>query len=201
MDDQLPSISTIRVNQHSTIPPQLRIKNRRKRYLERHPDYFGFSLELANPLLYDRLIRRFQTPTEREIESRQKGYAGSLEADLLRSEAKLEDVHQHADDISYSYTQTTNGEIIHVSNEDAGEQLTKDEAQRRWVDAMTERFVAGKDDDFDYSAVDESEEYDDRQTEERELQEEWFDEEQPDSSPREGEQKTCLDGETGIQDF
>ncbi|KAF4306082.1 hypothetical protein GTA08_BOTSDO14184 [Botryosphaeria dothidea] len=46
--------------------------------------YFSSGLELADPLLYDRLVRRFQTPAEREAEGRAKGYSGVLEADLLR---------------------------------------------------------------------------------------------------------------------
>lgn len=66
---------------------------------------------------------------------------------------------------------------------------------------MTVRFVSGKDDDFDYKAIDESEEYDDRQTEERERQEEWFDEEEPESSPGQDDAKGTLEGETGIQDY
>lgn len=35
---------------------RIRVKNRRKRYLETHPEYFNAELELANPLLYDRLV-------------------------------------------------------------------------------------------------------------------------------------------------
>lgn len=34
----------------------IRVKNRRKRYLDTHPEYFGPELELADPILYDRLV-------------------------------------------------------------------------------------------------------------------------------------------------
>ncbi|OTB01847.1 hypothetical protein M426DRAFT_323197 [Hypoxylon sp. CI-4A] len=68
----------------------IRVQNRRREYLERNPKYFdSHEHELADPLLYDALIRRFQTPEEREKEGREKGYSRVLEVDLLRGEAKL----------------------------------------------------------------------------------------------------------------
>jgi hypothetical protein len=41
----------------SRVPDSIRIKNRRKIYLDTHPEYFGPSLELAGP----RLQTRYQT--------------------------------------------------------------------------------------------------------------------------------------------
>ena len=35
----------------SNLPDSIRIKNRRKRYLDLHPEYFGSDLELAGVLL------------------------------------------------------------------------------------------------------------------------------------------------------
>ncbi|KAI1457299.1 coiled-coil domain-containing protein-domain-containing protein [Annulohypoxylon moriforme] len=69
---------------------QIRVQNRRREYLERNPKYFdSLEHELADPLLYDALIRRFQTPAEREKEGRTKGYSRVLEVDLIRGEAKI----------------------------------------------------------------------------------------------------------------
>ncbi|KAG7291502.1 hypothetical protein NEMBOFW57_001521 [Staphylotrichum longicolle] len=69
---------------------QIRAQNRRRVYLERHHAYLQSSdHELADPLLYDFLIRRFQTPAEREAEGRSKGYARVLEGSLLRGEERL----------------------------------------------------------------------------------------------------------------
>ncbi|KAI1101209.1 coiled-coil domain-containing protein-domain-containing protein [Jackrogersella minutella] len=69
---------------------QIRVQNRRREYLERNPKYFdSLEHELADPLLYDALIRRFQSPAERELEGRTKGYSRVLEVDLIRGEAKL----------------------------------------------------------------------------------------------------------------
>ncbi|KAL1842813.1 hypothetical protein VTJ49DRAFT_4142 [Mycothermus thermophilus] len=69
---------------------RIRVQNRRRAYLEKNPGYFESSEhELADPLLYDSLIRRFQTPAEREAEGRAKGYARVLEGSLLRGEERL----------------------------------------------------------------------------------------------------------------
>ncbi|KAH6630092.1 coiled-coil domain-containing protein-domain-containing protein [Chaetomium sp. MPI-SDFR-AT-0129] len=69
---------------------RIRVQNRRRAYLDRHAEYFQSSEhELADPLLYDHLIRRFQTPAEREAEGRSKGYARVLEGSLLRGEERL----------------------------------------------------------------------------------------------------------------
>ncbi|KAI0600747.1 coiled-coil domain-containing protein-domain-containing protein [Biscogniauxia sp. FL1348] len=74
---------------------QIRVQNRRREYLERHPSYFdSLEHELADPLLYDALIRRFQTHAEREQEGRTKGYSRVLEVDLLRGEARLSHLAQ-----------------------------------------------------------------------------------------------------------
>lgn len=201
MDDEaFPSAMSSMDISASQMPRTLRVRNRRKRYLESHPDYFGSSLESADPLLYDRLIRRFQTSAERESEVREKGYAGTLEADLLRSEAKLSEAQTQSSTSSATYTRTTRGEIISIAPED--EAITRAEATERWQEIMTERFLKGNDTDFDYKSVDENESYDDRKAEERDHEDEWFNDEKPDSSPREGEgEKKALEGETGIQDF
>ncbi|KAK7748372.1 hypothetical protein SLS62_008635 [Diatrype stigma] len=72
---------------------QIRVQNRRREWLERHPEYVdSLEHELADPILYDALIRRFQTPAEREKEGRTKGYSRVLEVDLLRGEARLAQV-------------------------------------------------------------------------------------------------------------
>ncbi|KAI5860620.1 coiled-coil domain-containing protein-domain-containing protein [Durotheca rogersii] len=69
---------------------QIRVQNRRREYLERNPGYFdSLEHELTDPVLYDALIRRFQSPAEREKEGREKGYSRMLEVDLIRGEAKL----------------------------------------------------------------------------------------------------------------
>ncbi|KAH9905291.1 coiled-coil domain-containing protein-domain-containing protein [Xylariomycetidae sp. FL2044] len=74
---------------------QIRVQNRRREWLERHPEYVdSMEHELADPLLYDALIRRFQSPEERQTEGRKKGYSRVLEVDLLRGEARLSHLAQ-----------------------------------------------------------------------------------------------------------
>ncbi|EOD49333.1 hypothetical protein GTA08_BOTSDO12384 [Neofusicoccum parvum] len=178
---------------------RIRVKNRRKRYLDTHPEYFSSGLELADPLLYDRLVRRFQTPAEREAEGRAKGYSGVLEADLLRSEAKLQALH-NPDASSIAVRRGPNGEILAIEEDGDDEVKTKEEGLARWRDDMGQRFLRGEDRDFRYEEVDESEEWDDVTEEEREAQEKYFDDEDP-SWIHSGTATPKITGETGVQDF
>lgn len=179
---------------------RIRVKNRRKRYLDTHPEYFSSSLELADPLLYDRLVRRFQTPAEREAEGRAKGYSGILEADILRSEAKIAALADPDPNALFSYKRGASGEIVAEEKDEVAE--GKQEGMARWKKEMELRFLRGHDKDFDYKAVDESEEWDDKRTEEREKEEEWFGEEEARwASDDEGRERREITGETGIQDF
>lgn len=203
-------------------PVSVQAKNRRKRYLDQHPEYFSADLEMAglsilvaiqavlypcvdlltcattDPLLYDRLIRRFQTPAERETEGRTKGFSGILQADLLRSEAKMDALAHPDPNAMLSYRRGPNGEIVAEDKDDIP--ANKEEGEQRWRWEMEMRFLKGADYDFDYETVDNNDEYDDW----NEEQERYFDEEEPEwiFDKEEGNiQKEKLTGETGIQDF
>ncbi|KAL2852200.1 coiled-coil domain-containing protein-domain-containing protein [Aspergillus pseudodeflectus] len=180
----------------TTISVATRIKNRRKRYLDLHPEYFSADLELADPLLYDRLIRRFQTPAEREAEGRAKGFSGILQADLLRSEAKMDALNHPDPHAMFSYTRGPNGEILAEDRDEIPG--SKEEGEETWRWEMTMRFLRGEDEEFDYTTVDGNEEFDDL-TEELDK---YFDDEEPEWLVEgEGDVKERLQGETGIQDF
>jgi hypothetical protein len=177
---------------------RLAAKNRRKRYLEVHPEYFqDSSLELADPLLYDRLVRRFQTAAEREAEGRRKGFSGQMSTDVWRTEAK-KDALRHTDSNSlFVYTRGPQGQIVEEDKDEIP--MTKEEGLAWWKDEMTQRFLRGGDDDFDYKVVDKSK-YDPIE-EERDIQDAYFDEMDSDfDSDGEGKEKV-LTGETGIQDY
>ena len=154
-------------------------------------------------MLYDLLIRRFQTPSEREAEGRQKGYSGILEADLYRSEAKIEALRHPDPQSMFAYKRGPNGEILAEERDEVP--VTKEEGLSRWRWEIETRFVRGGDEDFDYNVVDGNPEYDDRVTEEREAEDRYFDAQEPEFV--EGEEGTTrskssrLEGETGIQDF
>ncbi|KAH6705218.1 coiled-coil domain-containing protein-domain-containing protein [Leptodontidium sp. MPI-SDFR-AT-0119] len=191
---------------------RIRIKNRRKLYLDRHPSYFASpDLELADPLLYDRCIRRFQSASEREADGRAKGYSGVLEADMYRTEAKIAALHPESPSHSpsssrtkppnedtagfvpfVSYLRGSHGEVL--PEEDDEVPKTKEEGLERWKFGMTVRFLKGDDEDFDYAAVDGSDELDD--VERREREESWFEGEEPEWVAEAGKS-----GETGVQDF
>ncbi|CAI6340899.1 unnamed protein product [Periconia digitata] len=173
-------------------------KNRRKRYLEVHPEYFDdSSLELADPLLYDRLIRRFQSANEREAEGRRKGFSGEIETDLWRAEAKKHALDHPDPQSLFTYTRGPRGEIREEDKDEVP--ITKSEGRAWWIDEMTQRFLRGAT-DFDYTKVDMNDKYDDPE-EERDIQEAYFDSMESDfDSDGEGKEK-ILTGETGIQDY
>jgi len=234
---------------------QTRVRNRRREWLSRHPSYYlSLEHELADPLLYDALIRRFQSHEQREKEGRAKGFGRVLEVDLLRGEARLsrlaDNARREADernggsgnsdgnDISSSEvaepvdanitqqhgtghqqqqresnlaseTCMNREELEVLEAEDVdyrGAPQTAEEGRTRWDEFLRQRFVAGGDEDFNYRAVDEDEEYDALERQEQELA--WFDNEEPswigesdgDDDDGDGVER-ILTGETGIQDF
>ncbi|KPI42210.1 uncharacterized protein AB675_9701 [Cyphellophora attinorum] len=197
--------SEMRETSGDRVPDKVRVKNRRKRYLDTNPSYFGPQLELADPLLYDRLVRRFQTPAQREQEGREKGYSGTLEADLWRSEAKMDALRNPDKNAIFSYNRGPQGEILQEEKDEVPS--NKEEGYARWKWEMEARFLRGGDDDFDYGTVDNNEAYDDKALEEQELQQSYFDDEDPefvvgaDGAKRTKSQEAKLEGETGIQDY
>ncbi len=158
-----------------------------------------------DPLLYDRLIRRFQSTAEREAEGRQKGYSGVLEADLWRSEAKMAALNAPDQNAIFTYRRGKDGEILAEEKDEVP--TDKDDGRRRWHWEMELRFVSGRDNDFDYGTVDANDEYDDRVTEDRDAEEQYFMEEEPEfvigvnGVKRSKSKEAELEGETGIQDF
>ncbi|KAI0008337.1 coiled-coil domain-containing protein-domain-containing protein [Xylariaceae sp. FL0662B] len=179
---------------------QIRIQNRRREYLERHPAYFdSLEHELADPLLYDALIRRFQSAAEREQEGRAKGYSRVLEVDLLRGEAKLSQLAAHPE-LHNPHNNNNNGAAalsasardrdvfigeyagaLFSSSDEAktttSQQRQAEEGRARWRDFLRRRFVLGRDEDFDYAPVDEDDALD--VLERREQEDAWFDDEEP----------------------
>ncbi|KAJ5851806.1 uncharacterized protein N7529_011191 [Penicillium soppii] len=174
------------------------VKNRRKRYLDLHPEYYSAELELADPLLYDRLIRRFQTPQEREAAGRAKGFSGVLQTDIMRSEARMDAISHPDPHAMMSYTRGPDGEILAEDRDDIPP--SKEEGERLWQWEMGLRFMQGNDPDFDYKIVDEDEELDDH----ADKVDEYFEDEEPEwvVDNASGEDvRANLQGETGVQDF
>jgi len=177
-------------------------------YLDRHPSYFTSpDLELADPLLYDRCVRRFKSAAEREADGRSKGYSGVLEADLYRSEAKLaalkgqnsdgEPVQPAESSLPFvSYVRGDEGEVLPEDPDEVPK--SREDGFERWKFEMTLKFLKGEDQDFDYKEVDENDEWD--VIESKEEEERWFEDEEPEWVGEEEGAHTA-GGETGIQDF
>lgn len=154
-----------------------------------------------------------------------KGYAGVLEADLWRSEAKMESLRRDSttkpahstglsadelgkEDITGPRRTSDQGKDGRINDDVIDEAPTnKEEGLQMWREEMEIRFLAGLDEDFKYDDVDAGQE-DDGSEEEREEEEKWFNEEE-ESWLGEGERgeeneinlKSVLKGETGVQDF
>lgn len=122
-----------------------------------------------------------------------------LEADLLRSEAKIEALAHPDPNATFSYRRGPQGEVLAEEKDEIP--VDKEEGQKRWRWEMEMRFLRGGDDDFEYKDVDENEEYDDRGEEEREAEEKYFAEEKPEWVTEDDQKATSLQGETGILDY
>lgn len=121
-----------------------------------------------------------------------------LQADIIRSEAKLEALAHPDPHSMFSYTRGPNGEILAEDRDEIP--TSKEEGEKQWRWEMTLRFLRGEDTDFDYATVDENDEYDDW----NEEQEKYFDNEEPEwvvEGTDSGDVTSRLQGETGIQDF
>lgn len=143
-----------------------------------------------------------------------------MEADLWRSEAKLaalagresrrdfndeegaeaakrqEKRRQEREDNGVKYVGDKDGNVLPEEEDEVPK--TKEEGEGRWREAMTCRFVQGKDEDFDYGPIYQDDSLD--VEERREAEERWFEEEEPewaDGSKENGRSEM----ETGVQDF
>ena len=141
--------------------------------------------------------------SEREAEGRKKGYSGVLEADLWRSEAKI-DALANRDATSMRCTRDSSGEITAEEKDEVPQ--NKEGGLRRWHTEMELMFLRGEDPDFEYVTVDEDEAYDNRGIEELEEEEKYFDEEEPtwlragqDLETTQGSHSPT--GQTGVQDY
>jgi len=201
------------VAESNVLHPDVQTRNKRKRYLELNPDYFSRDLEFAglytpslilyvtlknciDPLLYDRLIRRFQSAEERSAEGRAKGYAAVLQADILRSEAKMDALANPDPTVTLAFKRTPDGGVIEEDINEIPE--TKDEGREMWREHMAARFVQGRDTDFDYEQVDANDDYDDRALQEEAAEERYFAAESPDNVL---DEQNPLEGESGVQDY
>ena len=117
-----------------------------------------------------------------------------LQSSLLRGEAKLESLRQEheseVDEGNESRPRKPDWSV--ASEEELPESERKTRDLEQWNNLVTERFVAGEDDNFDYTIVDQDPSFD-GDWKEQKIVDEWFDDEEEHFESR--------DGETGVQDF
>ena len=173
----------------------------------------------ADPLLYDRLVRRFQTAEERAAARRTRGFAATLSADLSRAEARLaalpankstnNTVNGSASGTSSERQDTTAVGIVSPDDRVQSEPFliepdsptTRAEGLDQWRSILTRRFISGLDSDFDYTLVDgpggngESV-CDEDEEDEMERQERWFEEDDDEEDDDEDE----IEGDMGTKE-
>lgn len=119
-----------------------------------------------------------------------------LEANFVRSEAKIEAL-QHPDPNSpLTYTRAPDGSIIAIEQDESERAKGIENGWEQWKDVMELRFLRGDDVDFDYTTVDENDEYDDRIEEDQKQLEAYLEDEEERFVG--GGMPT---GQTGVQDF
>ncbi|TWU74215.1 hypothetical protein ED733_003097 [Metarhizium rileyi] len=177
---------------------QIQTQNRRREFLERNPSYLvNLDHELADPVLYERLVKRHQTSAERQQEGQAKGYGRVLEADLARGETRLSAIATEAageqrEDMTQAKPKWhAASDIDNPWDAAAG---SKEHGVELWREFLRERFIRGGDEDFDYTRIDGNEEFD--VVVRRDEEDRWFDDEEPSWVGHGGEA-----GETGVQDF
>lgn len=139
-----------------------------------------------DPDLYDTLIRRFQSPAEREAERRARGWGKTLESSLMRGEARLEkvasspaggDAAPRPPSPPDSAISPAAANFVMDVDLAEGKPATREEGRAAWDEFVRERFVRGGDEDFDYGGVDGDEALDSMEARDRE--EAYFDEVEP----------------------
>lgn len=163
-----------------------------------------------DPVLYERLIKRFQSAREREEEGKAKGYGRTLEASLIRGESRIAGLRAETTEAVNHSTSVRDGPAIPAP--EPGEMAStgldpwdgpardKEEGVQFWRAFLEDRFVHGRDTEFDYELVDEDESLDVLGS--KDAEDKWFDEEEPSwVDDSEAPAKDAREGETGIQDF
>ena len=171
------------------------VRNRRLAYLTKHPSYLNIGVEYKDPLLYDTMIRRFQSAAEREDAGRENRtesrfslanhfLQGIDRVEMTQRKAKAFDARTKGIDSSdvdrqaqmwQAYEDGVDNWVTHSTNEMDAKERNKVMFEK----VIRERFLAGLDEDFDYRTVDNNEAYDDMDVVRRDEEDSYFDQESP----------------------
>lgn len=201
MDSIIPPLDPPRQN-GLIHPSPKRIKNRRYQYLQQNAQqnpYFSLeSMKLRDPLLYQELVGRYIPNSERKAAFRddmtlldrvydnmasQQFVERFTEAKERMMEEEFEtesdddndnDVEKEEDEDEDEGKEAINvDEILEISIDD------REGFKQEFIRIMHERWLDGDEDDFDYSTVDRDETLDLQTENERDLEDQYFDEEEP----------------------
>ncbi|KAK7946460.1 uncharacterized protein PG986_010781 [Apiospora aurea] len=208
---------------------QIRIQNRRRAYLDKNPDYFR---SLEHELIRYCMIPSFVASSPQKSANWKDGkrVVAGARGRPATGEAKLSQLKEssasngqesasgqpsssRANSTAAAATATTTtlpaglGEVLLQDEaQTSSKPESQEEGQQRWDDFIRNRFILGRDEDFDYGPVDGNDAFDEMERQDEE--EAWFGDEEPSWIGEEGEDepaaskdKSRLQGETGLQDF
>jgi hypothetical protein len=176
------------------------VRNRRLTYLNRS-DYLA-SPEVQQrlfPFLYEKLVIQHKTLRDKQDEE-SVSKSRTLTKVLLDAGDHIQKLERQrdrtAEDRAKDHERFVAEELI-ADSLPASTLENREKSRELLEKLITERFLAGEDEEFDYAAVDEDEQYDDWETIDQDFRERYFDDEDPEST----EKGKALTGETGVQDF
>jgi len=168
-----------------------KIRNRRfnalQKMIREGDEHFNEeSMRMRNPLLYDQLIRKYQTQEERSEQERPDMTNCSLSNIIidhmdLNRERELkkrlqavddEEFDTESEDESDSKEPSVDSQVTGISGDE------KNALRKEFVNAAYQTFLAGKDHGVDYARIDNNSELDDLNMEDQENQDRYFDEEE-----------------------
>ncbi|XP_013794346.1 coiled-coil domain-containing protein 97-like [Limulus polyphemus] len=162
------------------------VRNRRYEALQKlikEGTYFSDrEMKKRNPLLYEEMVEKYMSDSEREeaekLELKDFKFSTFLMEHIEREE--VQNRRQHQEDEENAVWEE--GDSDSDEEEEMTDEISEHEKlmlRNEFMNIMYENFLAGKDEDFEYSKVDDNTEYDSLQLREADEEEEYFDSEEP----------------------
>ncbi|XP_076359822.1 coiled-coil domain-containing protein 97 [Tachypleus tridentatus] len=164
----------------------VKVRNRRYEALQKlikEGTYFSDTeMKKRNPLLYEEMVEKYMTDDEREQAEKfilkDFKFSTFLMEHIEREE--IQNRRQRQEDEENAAWEE--GDSDSEEEEEISEEISEREKlmmRTEFLNIMYENFLAGKDEDFEYSKVDDNTEYDSLQLREADEEEEYFDSEEP----------------------
>ncbi|KAI7906300.1 coiled-coil domain-containing protein-domain-containing protein [Cokeromyces recurvatus] len=191
---------TINVGKRSAL--QQVIQNRRYEFLKRtlrHSDYFSDeAIQLREPILYNHYVGKYipsrekrkpfandVTLVDRILSNMDRNYVDEqVRQQKIKDEEQFQEEEESDDDEEEESMKDEKGkekDINMINEEEESDEEEKDNEFRErkrqeLIRLLEEQFLAGKDNDFNYSEVDYNEDYDNLQQQEQDIHDKYFDE-------------------------